>query len=95
MTSGIFPKLKRKGLLELEFNDPFSSEEESSLGLVPPSPNDGNEPDFLAKILLLSLGFLSVVVVVVVVGIRDELDVRVGAIGLKWNQHTMCLCKCL
>jgi len=71
----IFPKSKRKGL---ELDEPsFSSveEEESSLGL--PSPKDGNDPDFLAKTL--SLGFRRVTLEWGVLVIKDELDVRVGA----------------
>jgi len=59
--------------LELE-EVSLSSGEESSLGL--PSPNDGNDPDFLAKTL--SLGFRRVNLEWGVVAKRDELDVRVG-----------------
>jgi len=73
VTSGNFPKSKRKGL-ELE-EVSLSSGEESSLGL--PSPNDGNDPDFLAKTL--NLGFRRVSLEWGVVVKRDELDVRVGA----------------
>ncbi|WVZ02804.1 hypothetical protein V8G54_023610 [Vigna mungo] len=73
VTSGIFPKSKRKGL-ELEEVSLSSGEDESSLGL--PSPNDGNDPDFLAKTL--SLGFRRLNLEWGVVVRRDELDVRVG-----------------
>jgi len=76
VTSGIFPKSKRKGL-ELEeasLSSGEEEEEESSLGL--PIPNDGNDPDFLAKTL--SLGFRRVNLEWGVVVRRDELDIMDG-----------------